>query len=152
MSSVVLSLWCFLLFLCNKRRKWWEKFRGGRRQTFFLLWSSGGMVLIPLKRLMGGLVYPGGMRSRQALLWSAENKREEGGLEEPGPTKSHPFISNLRTHTLTHCCTCAQARTHPPHPPQQSWYCGLCLSSVQLKTARMRASLHPPAPALPLCN
>lgn len=44
-------------------------------------------------------------------------KERRGGLEEPGPSKSHPFISNLRTHTLTHCCTCAQARTHPPFPP-----------------------------------
>lgn len=99
---------------------------------------------------MGGLVYPEGMRSRQALLWSAENKRV-GDAEEPGPTESHPFISNLCTHTLTHHCTCAHARTHcDPPSPQQSWYCGLCLSSVQLQTARMRASLHPSASSLPL--
>lgn len=73
------------------------------------------MVLIHLKRLMGGLVYPEGMRSRQALLWSAENKRV-GDAEEPGPTESHPFISNLCTHTLTHHCTCAHARTHALRP------------------------------------
>lgn len=44
-------------------------------------------------------------------------KERRGGAEEPRPTESHPFISNLCTHTLTHCCTCARARTHPLQPP-----------------------------------
>lgn len=44
-------------------------------------------------------------------------KERRGGAQEPGPTESHPFKSNLCTHTLTHCCTCARARTHPLHPP-----------------------------------
>lgn len=111
--------WCLVSFccFCPIREESGGKNSGGWRLTFFLLQSSDGIVLIPLKRLMGGLVYPGGMRSWQALLWSAENKREEGGAEEPRPTESHPFISNLCTHTLTHCCTCAQARTHRLHPP-----------------------------------
>lgn len=69
---------------------------------------------------MGGLVYPEGMRSRQALLWSAENKRV-GDADEPGPTESHPFISNLCTHTLHTLHTTARvrmlARTATPLPP-----------------------------------
>lgn len=63
---------------------------------------------------------------------------------------------STHTHTGLHTAhrTCAHA--HPqnlsPHPPPpQSWYCGPRLSSVQLKTDRIRASLHPPALALPLC-
>lgn len=101
---------------------------------------------------MGGLIYPEGMRSRQALLWSAENKRV-GDAEEPGSTESHPFISNLCTHTLTHHCTCAHAHTHcdPPPPNKASIVVSVSARSNYRQLGWEHHFIHPHrASSLPL--
>ena len=88
-------------------------------------------------------------------------KGQGGAIEEAMLllAQGHQYlICTLHTHTHTHTHTdlhtdsrtCAPTRapkTLPP--PPQSCYCGLHLCSLQLKTDRIRASLHPPAAALP---
>lgn len=99
---------------------------------------------------------PWGMWSWQALLWSAGTRESywRTYASSPGAPIHNMWICTLCTHTHSHTQRPARVRTlshrnslHPPIP--QSCYCVLHLCSVQLKTDRIRASLHPPVLSLP---
>lgn len=120
----------------------------------FYLWRH--FIFLPSwKKLRGGLVCPRACDHGRL----SSGLRGQGRAIE-GPTRvaqGHQFTiceSARSAHTHSHTQRPARVRTlshrnslHPPIP--QSCYCVLHLCSVQLKTDRIRASLHPPALSLP---